>query len=319
MPLNNGALTGEILFPVLLAARFGILRFGCRRLIPAFFIRCAFNLFKRRPPFFAADKAGAAHGGNLMHRNMSVQQVSDFRNGVFAHAIAQQVGTGFNQNRRPDCIVPVIIVGKAAKRCFQTAQNDRDIRPFPPRCLRINDDSAIRAQSGTLARRIPVFAPAAFGGRIMCDHRINVAGRDKHAQTRFREWDPDICAMRFRLAEHTDPIAFPFQNAADDGCAKGRMIYIGVSADVEEIIIIPAACCHFFVGYRQELRPEARILVERIVHRLNLLQTPPKVSIWQCCGTGHAIPQQITASFVGISIPQMRFPCQFPARSLRTM
>ena len=84
----------------------------------------------------------------------------------------------------------------------------------------------------------------------MIDHRVNVAGGHQKAQPRLTEFHKRFVARPVGLRYHADLIAVGFQHACDDRRAEGRMIDVGVAADIDEIGLRPAALFHFFTGYR---------------------------------------------------------------------
>lgn len=44
-----------------------------------------------------------------------------------------------------------------------------------------------------------------------------------------------------------------FERPADDGCAKGRMVNIGIAGEEDDIQLVPSTEFHFLLGSRQEV------------------------------------------------------------------
>ena len=63
--------------------------------------------------------------------------------GVFAHAVNEQVGLCVKDQRAADLIVPVVVMRKAAKRRFKTADYDGNVAVKLPYLVAINNYGSV--------------------------------------------------------------------------------------------------------------------------------------------------------------------------------
>ncbi len=112
------------------------------------------------------------------------EAASDFDDGVFAHAIDDQIGFAVQQDGPPDFVAPVVIVSQAAQRRFDAAGDHRHafVRFASP--LAVRQRRPIGTQSNPTARRIRIVVADLPVGRVVIDHRVHVAGADGEEQPR---------------------------------------------------------------------------------------------------------------------------------------
>ena len=113
---------------------------------------------------------------DIADRKSRGERVSDLNDTVLAHAVGNKVCSGIEENRPADRIRPVIVVGKAAKRCLQASEDDRCLLVYLSDEVAVHDDRAVRPLSHDATRRERVRLPALFGYRIVVHHGIHVAG-----------------------------------------------------------------------------------------------------------------------------------------------
>ena len=91
--------------------------------------------------------------------------MGDFDQGPLGVAIEQQVGLGVEQNGPAHLVGPVVVMGDAAQRRLDAAQNDRRVRKGLAATLGVDDDGAVRPFAAFAARRVGVVVPQPPVGR----------------------------------------------------------------------------------------------------------------------------------------------------------
>ena len=103
----------------------------------------------------------------------------------------------------------------------------------------------------------------------MVDHGIHVPGAYKKTEPRLAQNSNALLILPVRLRNHTYLIAVSLQNTADDGVSKGRMIHVGVPADIDEITLTPAPFFHIFPADRKKIMHHGISLLSRFVMALS--------------------------------------------------
>ena len=186
-----------------------------------------------------AEIADAAEVPNLVQGFSGCHPVNQLADDLFAHAVQQQVGLSIHQNRRTHRIVPVIIVGKAAQRSLQTADDDVGIGEEPAQSLGINDGCPVGTTSCLAAGSIGILTAAALGGSVVCDHRVDVAAGDEEGI--FRGAKFQIVTVADRLGDDADGITHRFDDTGDDCRAEAGVVDIGIADDIDKVELVPAA------------------------------------------------------------------------------
>ena len=114
--------------------------------------------------------------GDVTDTKTRGERVRDLDDAVLSHTVGNKVCSGIEQNRPADRIRPVIVVGKATKRCLQASEDDRCLLVYLSDEVAVHDDRAIRPLSHDSAGCERVRLPALFGHRVMVHHGIHVAG-----------------------------------------------------------------------------------------------------------------------------------------------
>ena len=197
--------------------------------------------------------AGAVHIGDGIDGLPCCQTAGDLGSLPLGHAKADQVGSGILGNRGQHLVQPVIVVGKAAQRSFQTAQDHRQIGISLLCQPGVHGGTAVRPGTGTAAGGIIVHIAGDLGHRIVADHAVHIAASDEKAVFGLAEPLEILAVGKAGLSQNGNLVAFGFQQAADDGGAKAGVIHIGITAHHHKIQLIPAALGHIFPADGQKL------------------------------------------------------------------
>ena len=81
--------------------------------------------------------------GNGAYRFAVGKSAANFNRLIFAHSVGNKIGLRIKKNASSDFIVPIVIVRKAAKRSFKTADYDRNISVKLPDFIAINNHRSV--------------------------------------------------------------------------------------------------------------------------------------------------------------------------------
>ncbi len=170
----------------------------------------------------------------------------------FGIAVQQQIGLGVDQQRRAHLVLPVVVMGNAAQRGFNAAEDHRHILVRLTAALGIGHAGPVGPLASLAACGIGVVGADLAVGGIAVDHRVHVAGSDPEKQVRLAQLHEVVLALPVRLADDADAKTLGFQHPADDRHAEGRVVHIGVAGDDDHIAAVPAQQVHFLATHRQE-------------------------------------------------------------------
>ena len=188
--------------------------------------------------------AGAVHIGDALHRLPCRQTAGDFHSLVFTHAEADDVRTGVFGDAGQDGVQPVVVVGKAAERGFQTAQNDGQVRVCLLGKSGVDGGAAVGPCAALAAGGILVLRAGDLCDGIVTHHAVHIAAADEEAVLRLTEALEVLAVGIAGLGQHAHLVALGFQQAADDGGAKAGVVHIGVAAHHHEVQLVPPPGLH---------------------------------------------------------------------------
>ena len=168
---------------------------------------------------------------------------------MLAHAVDQKVRAGVEKDGALEFIRPVIVVGQAAQARLDASDDEGRVLVGAADQVAVDRDRVVGARARDAAGGVGVRVPAVLSDRVMVDHGVHVAGGHKKAQTRLAQ-DLDACGVApVGLADDAHAVTVRLEHSGDDGHAKAGVVHIGVSADVDEVALIPAAGLHVRAGY----------------------------------------------------------------------
>ena len=169
---------------------------------------------------------GAVHVRDALHRFPGGKAAGDLHGLVLAHAKADDVRAGVLGNAGQHGVQPVVIVGKAAQRSFQTTQDHRQVGIGLLGKAGVHGGAAVRACAALAAGGVFVLGAGDLCHGIVADHAVHVAAADEEAVLRLAESLEVLAVGVAWLGQHADLIALGFQQAADDGGAKAGVVHI---------------------------------------------------------------------------------------------
>ena len=174
--------------------------------------------------------------------------------GALGIAVQQQIRFCIQQHRAAHRIRPVVVMGDAAQRGLDAADDDRRVGISFATALAVDDHCAVRALAACIIGRIGVIVAQAPIRGVAVDHRIHIAGGDAKEQRRSAQGAKRFGGGPVRLGENAHPKPLRFQQAADDRHAKTGVINIGIASDQDDIAAVPAKRIHLGARHRQEGR-----------------------------------------------------------------
>ena len=163
---------------------------------------------------------------------------------MLAHAKADDVRAGILGDAGQHGVQPVVIVGKAAQRSFQTTQDHRQVGIGLLGKAGVHGGAAVRAGTALAAGGVLVLGAGDLCHGIVADHAVHVAAADEEAVLRLAEPLEVLAVGVAGLGQHADLVAFRFQQTADDGSAKAGVVHIGVAAHHHKVQLLPAPGFH---------------------------------------------------------------------------
>jgi hypothetical protein len=184
---------------------------------------------------------GAAQVADALDRFARLEALRQLPDRPLAHAEDEQVGLAVEQDRAPHRVRPVVVVGDAAQRGLDAAEDDGHVAVGFARAVGVDDGGAIGAHAAPAAGRILVLAAVLLLRRQAVEHRVHVAGRDAEEEARFAETAEVVDGAPVGLRDDADLEAAPLEEAGDERRAEGGMVDVGVAADDDDVELGPAA------------------------------------------------------------------------------
>ena len=147
-------------------------------------------------------------------------------------------------------------MGQPPQRCLYTPNHNRHLRPEFFKNLGIYGYRVVRAHSRCPVGRIGICAPQPLCRSVVIYHRVHSSCRDSKEEP----WSAQLAEITqivspIGLRHNGNPVTCRFQDSADYSCTKRGMIYVSISANEDNIHIIPSPCLHLLPGSgRKQIR-----------------------------------------------------------------
>ena len=168
------------------------------------------------------------------------------------HAINQHIGLGVGHNGGLEFVFPVIVMGHAAHGGLHATQHHGCTRKGPTGHLGIDYRCMVGATSRNPASAVHIVLPTMPGGRVVREHRIEVARGDADEEAGHPHALDRLDILPIRLSDDAHAQAHVFQNSTDHRRTERRMVDIRIARDDEYIQFRPPFGGHFLAGHRQE-------------------------------------------------------------------
>ena len=194
------------------------------------------------------------------------QTAGAFQHGQFAHAVDEQVGLGIQQDGAAQAVGPEIVMGGAAQRSLDAAQDHRQAGEGLAGQVGIDQTGAVGTRTGLAAGGVGIIMALFAEGRVVGQHGVQRACADAHEKPGTAHDQQVVGRLPAGLGHDAHAEAVGHQPAAQQHGPEGRVVHIGVAVDQQHVQFLPAQGLHLGAVHGQEagLAVHPRVL-ERLV------------------------------------------------------
>ena len=135
-------------------------------------------------------------------------------------------------------------MGETPEARLHAADDEGDILPAFPDSAAVGNGRPVRAEAGLSAGGVAVAAPPLLRCGEAAEHGVEVPRRDEGGQTGAAEGKKGVLRPPVGLGDHPHPVPPAFKYPGDHGGAEGGVVNVGVSADHEEVDLLPPPDVH---------------------------------------------------------------------------
>ena len=176
---------------------------------------------------------------------LAVRQAAGDLDGLeLARAVDQNISARIDEEAPPDLALPVIVVGEAAERGLDPAQDDGNAGKERPDLVGVNQDGPV-GHAGPIGRML-VLGPRPLERRIIDKHAVDGAGRE--AEKEARRPEPFEIRVAFPVGALDDPdlVSRGLQDPGDDARGRKRMVGVRLAAGEDDVEARTFCRDHFF-------------------------------------------------------------------------
>ena len=194
------------------------------------------------------------------------QTAGAFQDGQLAHAVDEQVGLGVQQDGAAQAVGPEIVMGGAAQRGLDAAQDHRQAGEGLTGQVGIDQTGAVGTRAGLAAGGVGIIVALFAEGRVVGQHGVQRARADAHEKPGTAHDQQVVGRLPAGLGHDAHAETVGHQPAAQQHGPEGRVIHIGVAVDQQHVQFLPAQGLHLGAAHGQEagLAVHPRVL-ERLV------------------------------------------------------
>ena len=192
-----------------------------------------------------------------------VEAPGQLDDGLFAHAVDDDVGGSIAEDARAQTVLPVVVVGESAQRGFDAAQHDGRVGKELAQDAGVDDGGVLRSQVVTAVGTVGVLGAQTACGGVLVDHRVHASRRDAEEEARSAELaEVAVVAVPVGLGHDGHAVAGRLKGTTYDGRPEGGVVYIGVGREEDDVGAVPAAQLKLFLGSGQKVGELVFHLVE---------------------------------------------------------
>ncbi len=194
------------------------------------------------------------------------QTAGAFQHGQLAHAVDEQVGLGVQQDGAAQAVGPEIVMGGAAQRGLDAAQDHRQAGEGLTGQVGIDQTGAVGTRAGLAAGGVGIIVALFAEGRVVGQHGVQRARADAREKPGTAHDQQVIGRLPAGLGHDAHAETVGHQPAAQQHGPEGRVVHIGVAVDQQHVQFLPAQGLHLGAAHGQEagLTVHPRVL-ERLV------------------------------------------------------
>ena len=134
-----------------------------------------------------ANVCSTAHVAELFHGDSAVKKLCKSYDGVFTHAVHQNIGAGVDEYASSHLVGPIVVMSKASKGCLKSADKDRYVAVSLADTVTVYDERAVGAFACHSSGGVVVIVPLALCGCIMSHHGVYISRGHEKAKSRSAE------------------------------------------------------------------------------------------------------------------------------------
>ena len=184
-----------------------------------------------------------------------LQATGEFYDGLFSHAIDEQVGTRVAENAFLELILPVVVMGESAQGCLDAAKYDGHVGEELLEDLGIDDGGIFRSHVVPSVGTIGILRAQSAVGCVFVHHRVHAAWGNTEEESGAPEFlEVSEVTMPVGLWHDSHAIASCFEGSPDDGGSKRGVVDIGIAREQDDIHFIPSPEFQLLLRRRQKIR-----------------------------------------------------------------
>ncbi len=168
------------------------------------------------------------------------QTAGAFQHGQLAHAVDEQVGLGIQQDGAAQAVGPKIIMGGAAQRGLDAAQDHRQAGEGLTGQVGIDQTGAVGPGTGLAAGGVGIVVALFAEGRVVGQHGVQRAGADAHEKPGTAHDQQVVGRLPAGLGHDAHTEAVGHQPAAQQHGPEGRVVHVGIAVDQQHVQFLPA-------------------------------------------------------------------------------
>jgi hypothetical protein len=184
-------------------------------------------------------------------RGHAMSQLDD---GPLRIAVQQEVGPAVDQERAPDLVRPVVVVGESPQAGLDATDHDGHVWKDLPTALGVHDRRPVRAFARDTQRRVGVVTTRFLVTRVVIHERVHVSAGHAEEQRRGTEFRKSVLRLPIGLIEDSDSKTVALELAPDEGHAETGMIDVRIAGHQHDVTGLPPERVHLALSAGQERR-----------------------------------------------------------------
>ena len=202
----------------------------------------------------ACEEDGLGEVVDGLHGDALVELFGNAHDGLLAHTVADDVGSGIAEDTAAQGVLPVVVVGEPAERCLDASQHDGHIGEELPQDAAVDDGGVFRPAVVAPVGAIGILRAQAAVGGVFVDHRVHTSRRDAEEEARAAKLlEVAEVAVPVGLRHDGHAIAVSLEHTPDDGHPERRMVHIGIAREEDDVERVPSPQFQLFLGGGQEV------------------------------------------------------------------
>jgi len=168
-----------------------------------------------------------------------LKAADDLTHRRLAHAVHQHIGLGVGHDGGLELVFPVVVMSHATHGGLHASQHHGNTGKGAAGHLGVDHRGVVGATSRNTTGAVHVVLPAVPGGRVVRQHRVEIARRNAHKQPGCPHALNGLDVLPIGLGDDAHAQTHVFQDPPDHCRTKRRMIHIRITGDDEHVQFRP--------------------------------------------------------------------------------